>query len=85
MGSNVVKFRKKTQPHPYLPSWVMRDTALRRACFDLEPLGWTLHELVIGPVRQMLFSNPDVCPVPARYLRADEALAAQAEMNRCRA
>ncbi len=64
-----------------LPAWVMRDAPLRRDCFDLEAAGWQLYVLVLGNVRQVLFSHTDVKTTPARFLTVQEAKKAQAVMQ----
>lgn len=60
-----------------LPAFVMRDAVLRRDCFDLEAEGWQPYVLMLGSVRQVLFSHVDVRTVPARFLTVQEAKKAQ--------
>lgn len=87
--SSIIKFYKPAtteylkltsaskKKYSLLPAWIMCDAQLRRDCFTLEAAGWQLYVLMIGGMRQVLFSHPEVRAVPARFLTVAEAKKAQ--------
>lgn len=66
------------------PAWVVRDSRLFKEVNELRNAGWYVFILTVPDRQQLIFSHPQIKPVPERFLNLTEAKSAQAELNQGR-